>query len=295
MTSTSDDRLRGWKEIGDFLHACDRTAQRWERQLHLPVHRIDTSRSVIVFASRKEIDAWLETAEGKRARSETGQTSTSEGAVLESQPQPAHGRLPGSETGLYTETVDEANTQTCAATCSGESIVAQPIQPTRDDPVRIPPKSRAHLRVTLALVSFVCVASALAAFLKGDGTHAGVRNVSEKSAVTSVSPSANQTFFVALTIADGRIVTLGILDGTIGRCRLPNRSTIAFSAKLSVDALTVQAYRVTGNDETGAPKLTWTAEWNLKPSASQSAEQIGGLKTIEWTKTLPAVAGSVHR
>lgn len=62
-----DDRLKGWKEIGDFLHTCDRTAQRWEHHLHLPVHRVPTSKSGIVFASRDELQAWLQTAEGKGA------------------------------------------------------------------------------------------------------------------------------------------------------------------------------------------------------------------------------------
>jgi hypothetical protein len=58
-----DDRLKGWKEIGDFLHTCGRTAQRWERCLQLPIHRIPTSKSAIVFASRAELHTWLQVAE----------------------------------------------------------------------------------------------------------------------------------------------------------------------------------------------------------------------------------------
>lgn len=66
----ADDRLKGWKEIAEFLHVGDRTAQRWEHSLGLPVHRLETARSVIVFASRTEVQAWLESAEGKQAKAE---------------------------------------------------------------------------------------------------------------------------------------------------------------------------------------------------------------------------------
>lgn len=63
-----DDRLKGWKEIGDFLHTSDRTAQRWERSLGLPVHRLATPKSSVVIASREEIAAWLQTSEGREAQ-----------------------------------------------------------------------------------------------------------------------------------------------------------------------------------------------------------------------------------
>jgi len=54
------DRLTGWKEIATFLGKGVRTAQRWEKDYGLPVHRIGREGGEIVFARRHEITAWLE-------------------------------------------------------------------------------------------------------------------------------------------------------------------------------------------------------------------------------------------
>jgi hypothetical protein len=62
------DRLQGWKDIATFVGKGVRTAQRWEKQFGLPVHRIGEDGGEIVFASRREIEAWLATAE--RAKDE---------------------------------------------------------------------------------------------------------------------------------------------------------------------------------------------------------------------------------
>jgi hypothetical protein len=48
--------LSGWKEIANHLHQGVRTAQRWEKQLGLPVHRIKASGPVVAFA--EELNAW---------------------------------------------------------------------------------------------------------------------------------------------------------------------------------------------------------------------------------------------
>ena len=53
------DSLNGWKEIAAYLARSVRSAQRWERELGLPVHRINTpDGGQIVFATRFEIDEW---------------------------------------------------------------------------------------------------------------------------------------------------------------------------------------------------------------------------------------------
>lgn len=64
-----DDRLKGWKEIAGFLHSSVRTVQRWEQHLHLPVHRIAASGRSIIYASRHELEVWLESAAGRSAMS----------------------------------------------------------------------------------------------------------------------------------------------------------------------------------------------------------------------------------
>ena len=55
------DLLNSWKEISQYLKRNVRTCIRWEKELNLPVHRIDknSSRSKI-FAYKSEIDAWLQ-------------------------------------------------------------------------------------------------------------------------------------------------------------------------------------------------------------------------------------------
>ncbi|RPI18257.1 MAG: hypothetical protein EHM65_02350, partial [Acidobacteriales bacterium] len=68
LQERADDRLKGWKEIGEYLKVSGRTAQRWEGTLDLPVRRVETSRSAVVFASRQELDAWESSGQGKKAR-----------------------------------------------------------------------------------------------------------------------------------------------------------------------------------------------------------------------------------
>lgn len=53
-----DDRLDSWKEIAAYLGRDERTAQRWERQVSLPVHRTLGDHGA-VFAYKNEVDAWL--------------------------------------------------------------------------------------------------------------------------------------------------------------------------------------------------------------------------------------------
>jgi len=77
MTASSDSpgapagpvQLNGWKEIAAYLGRSVRTVQRWEKDFGLPVRRFGVSRPESVFAFPREIDAWLETAQGVNARS----------------------------------------------------------------------------------------------------------------------------------------------------------------------------------------------------------------------------------
>lgn len=59
-TEHATDRLMGWKEIGAYLDKSPRTVQRWERDLGLPVRRIQTDHEgQIVFALKADLDRWL--------------------------------------------------------------------------------------------------------------------------------------------------------------------------------------------------------------------------------------------
>ncbi len=52
------NRLNSWKEIGAYLERDARTAQRWEKEEGLPVHRHSHKSRSTVYAYPSEIDAW---------------------------------------------------------------------------------------------------------------------------------------------------------------------------------------------------------------------------------------------
>ncbi len=64
----NNEHLRGWKEIADVVHSSTRSAQRWERTMGLPVHRLQGLRGVQVFARREELVEWMASDAGRRAR-----------------------------------------------------------------------------------------------------------------------------------------------------------------------------------------------------------------------------------
>lgn len=51
--------LSSWKEIAQFLGKGVRTAQRWERELGLPVHRPEQSNRYVVLADPGELLHWM--------------------------------------------------------------------------------------------------------------------------------------------------------------------------------------------------------------------------------------------
>ena len=65
-----DDELRGWKAIADYFGTSDRTVQRWERDLALPVRRRGNAKGSAVVASRLELDEWRSSPAGRQAEGE---------------------------------------------------------------------------------------------------------------------------------------------------------------------------------------------------------------------------------
>jgi len=74
LHGTDSIRLDSWKEIASFLHRDARTVRRWERERHLPVHRVPGGERSGVFAYVGEIERWLHAAEPTPAASLAGQT-----------------------------------------------------------------------------------------------------------------------------------------------------------------------------------------------------------------------------
>jgi tetratricopeptide (TPR) repeat protein len=54
-----EDRLDGWKAIGNFLNRDRTTALRWAKERRLPVHRIPGGGTSSVYALRSELELWL--------------------------------------------------------------------------------------------------------------------------------------------------------------------------------------------------------------------------------------------
>jgi hypothetical protein len=69
-------RLNGWKEIAAHLGKGTRTAQRWEKEYGLPVHRVGREGGEIVFAFRDEIDRWSRQATDEGLREVDGAAAT---------------------------------------------------------------------------------------------------------------------------------------------------------------------------------------------------------------------------
>lgn len=51
-----------WKEIVAYLRRTEKTCRRWEKELGLPVHRLEDSPRARVFAYKEEINSWVEKA-----------------------------------------------------------------------------------------------------------------------------------------------------------------------------------------------------------------------------------------
>jgi TolB-like protein/Flp pilus assembly protein TadD len=52
--------LDSWKEIASYLRRTEKTCRKWEKELGLPIHRLDGTPKASVFAYLEELDRWLE-------------------------------------------------------------------------------------------------------------------------------------------------------------------------------------------------------------------------------------------
>lgn len=52
--------LDSWKEISIYLERSEKTCRKWEKELGLPIHRLEDSPKARVFAYKEELDAWME-------------------------------------------------------------------------------------------------------------------------------------------------------------------------------------------------------------------------------------------
>jgi len=73
----NNTKLSSWKEISDYLKIRVRTAQRWEKDLTLPVHRVSGSPGTYVYAYKEELDTWLEERDKLEKKYERAQSKKS--------------------------------------------------------------------------------------------------------------------------------------------------------------------------------------------------------------------------
>jgi hypothetical protein len=82
MADGADDKLVSWKQIADFLKVDTRTAQRWELELRLPVHRPADSKGYSVFAYRAELASWLRSRAGQKPGDNEGAADKGNGGHI---------------------------------------------------------------------------------------------------------------------------------------------------------------------------------------------------------------------
>jgi len=100
MAENSKRRLDSWKEIADYLGREVRTAIRWEKEKHLPIHRVPGGRRQAVFAFTDEIDAWLlsDPAAGLGIRDSSSGNGQADASVHKPGSSTPESRIPGPET-----------------------------------------------------------------------------------------------------------------------------------------------------------------------------------------------------
>ena len=56
----NDKILDSWKEITEYLKRSRKTCIRWEKELGLPIHRLDDTPKSRVYAYKDELDRWMD-------------------------------------------------------------------------------------------------------------------------------------------------------------------------------------------------------------------------------------------
>ncbi len=273
----ADEKLKSWKEIADFLHVQPRTAQRWEHEFTLPIHRIGTGKRAIVFASSAELSEWLDSRAGTLARSEdvatdamfliravkpsspSGAVDTAMGAALSRQPVPD---------AVVTRALrDEAALDHRSSLRTGFS--------------RLP------LRRSVLLVCAVLITVALAAILL---PHANLRELPNRNrfdpqAGTKTAAAASRSprqVSLRVTLAGGGTMRMGLTVGSLAGVSLKNREPHALSAEPVADGIRVHVFRVRASPPNGSQQFEELTAVSLKPGEKKPLPVSIDIAAIEW-------------
>ena len=245
-TNPGNDRLRGWKEIGAFLHASDRTAQRWERALRLPVHRIPLAGKAIVFATRHEIDAWLESAEGRTAMTERERTQ----AVAE---------------------------RTIAPTASKD-------RNTPSTKARRRRTWSAFGAAPLLVVSAAVLALGTAGYLRQISNRPAAPEmvaIAHEASASQGGAQSARNVVLRVVMADGSAVKAGVTVGGFATHAIPGRGIYALSADSIGDGARIHVSRFERQDSPNSPVLTELGVWSLRPGECVTMTNVPGIASLQ--------------
>jgi hypothetical protein len=241
------EALRGWKEIAAVLHASERSVQRWEESMGLPVHRVQGPRGAQIFAYRDELEEWIRSDRGRQARTAAGDRAKANGA--ESRLRPA-GRA-GARSRSVLLVVATLVVGACVL------IVLGGLE-SRED-------TNPHSANTLPSVSNPRVPGR-------PGQEPGQPQV---------------PLFIKVRVEGSPASIIGVADGGLARVAVPNRSiTLGLVPHVTGDWLTVRVFRVEGTTVAGEPLLTELASKDLAVGVPTPCDVTPVPLLLEWV-TLP--------
>jgi len=253
LQGIDDDLLKGWKDIARFLHSSERTVQRWEHTLRLPVRRAGTPSASLIYATRTELRTWLQSTEGATAVADPSDADRSPAAD-------------SSDTGPLSDPVD-------AVHASRESAGEAPVRVSR----RLPWLGLAVVALALTGVVYRYAGSAWwgkAASATPQATTAVGGQASQ------ASPSA--VMLLRLTLADGTWSVVGIPYGAAAMSTRVGGVSLVFTAVRVGDESQVHVSPVKPGLPGNSQSLGEAVVITLRQDGSATPTGVPGLAKIEW-------------
>jgi len=277
--TTAHDRLKGWKQIGSYLDVSDRTVQRWEEALGLPIHRIDTARSAVVFASKRELDAWERSAAGRTARglaASEGEPAPGDNGAHEAEP--PRGEVDAGPPGQVVR----------------RAVRARGREDGKPHPRGLPFRCLRPLLVLAVLalsvwtLYYLGVVPSLSTEQRPDQER--IDQSAEAGPAATATPIP-RSVLIQLTLSDGTTAKLGVLVGRIGRLTLEGQPLRALSVSVSNQQVLAHIYEVERGPD-GAERMKEKAVVTLQRGVQTRVDGAAcGIATVEWLAPRPAKGG----